>query len=231
MSNSNDYNSYINEHLNQVRALLEECENLQFKKLPSNFKEKCKNLLEFYKNEEEEEWESDESVVDEDYEPKTGYEVITDGPSDIIEFNLKEGDERAETLTAQTDVHGWLKKIRTFRYSLKFYALIYKGTLYLYKEQSDEKPCEKLKLEGGELTERGTNCFDIKVWNDKNKQVTHNFKVHNHYQKWKTAITNELQPPHVPPHEALSKHISISSYSSRNSGINCLHSFFSAAKA
>ena len=198
MAEDNDYSILLRTRLNQTIGFLEKLKDV---KLPKHLKEEHQGLLELYKNDIHKMDEDEEYINSSDEnQNSTGDYFIIDSLSttENIEEKLEEGEQNATTLTSRASVHGWLSRKHILTFRNKFYALVYKGSLYLYKGQDSDKPEETLILHGGEFTPKSKDLFDLKVWSKTSgKKETHNFKLINSLQfdLWKSVIETEIKMP------------------------------------
>ena len=190
MAEDNDYSILLRTRFNQTKGFLEKLKDV---KLPKDLKEEHRRILELYKMDEE-------YINSSDEDQNTGNYFIIDplSTTENLEEKLRDGDQNATILTSRASVHGWLSRKHIVSFRHKFYALVYKGLLYLYKGQNSDKPEETLILHGGEFTPKSKDLFDLKVWSKTScKKETHNFKLLNSLQfdLWKSVIETEIEKP------------------------------------
>ena len=190
MAEENDYSIVLRTRFNQTVSFLEKLKDV---KLPKDLKAEHQRLLDLYKMDEE-------YINSSDEDQNSGLYSIIDPvtPTETFEEKLLDNDQNATTLTSRASVNGWLSRKHILSFRHKFYALVYKGSLYLYKGQNSDKPDETLILHGGEFISKNKDFFDLKVWSKTSgKKETHNFKLLNiqQFDLWKNVIETEIQKP------------------------------------
>ena len=189
------------EYLQQVKVFLED---LKDQKLKPGFRARRDELYKFF--EENAYWRSIDVDDEEEEEDDNGdddniYDTMGDDwDPDDIDHTEDISSEDALTLTAHADMSGWLIKKKNFMVNKRRWAVLFRGTLYLYENHKSEDFEAKFSVVGGKFVEGSKGWFHIAVDDHNGTEREHYFQEADaeKFKEWEEKFKYSFVLRHLP---------------------------------
>ena len=121
-----------------------------------------------------------------------------------INEDVKEDEEDATILSTHADMKGWIRRRNLLNYK-RYFALIFRGNLFLYERPDSDKPFLKFGLYKGKFIEKKSQSdyFDLE-YEIKGKKKYEHLHALKHFDQWKRAFNDAAKfvpQPKTPPVE------------------------------
>ena len=189
------------EYLQQVKVFLED---LKDQKLRPGFRARRDELYKFF--EENAYWRSIDNDDEEEEEDGNDdddniYDTMGDDwDPDDIDHTENITSEDALTLTAHADMSGWLIKKKNFMVNKRRWAVLFRGTLYLYENHKSENFEAKFSVVGGKFVEGSKGWFHIAVDDHNGSEREYYFQEADSekFKEWEEKFKYSFVLRHLP---------------------------------